>query len=182
LEKSVGDDASAIVPTKALGLLGRLHQDADEPMEVRLKPNQVILRTEAVTISSVLVEGHFPDYDKVIPRDQDKTATIETGDFLSGVKRASLLATAESKGVRIMLGKEGMILTSRAAEQGEAVIRVKAEYRGPDLEIGFNPEFLMDALKVCGETVTFELKESAKPGVIKSGANFLYVVMPVNLS
>src|SRR5262249_9326966 len=116
------------------------------------------------------------------PKDQDKIATLATQDFLSGVKRASLLSTAESKGVRVVLGKEEMVLTSRAAEQGEAMIRVKAEYKGTDIEIGFNPEFLIDALKVCGDSVSFELKESAKPGVLKSGSNFQYVVMPVNLS
>jgi DNA polymerase-3 subunit beta len=182
LEKSVGDDASAIVPTKALGLLSRTHLDPDETLDVRLSPNQIILRSESVTISSVLVEGHFPDYEKVVPRDQDKTATISMPEFLSGVKRAALLSTAESKGVRIVLGKEGMILTSRAPEQGEATVRVKVEYKGPDIEIGFNPEFLVDALKVCGDTVTFELKEPSKPGVLKCSPNFLYVVMPVNLS
>ncbi|HUN81565.1 MAG TPA: DNA polymerase III subunit beta [Phycisphaerae bacterium] len=182
LEKSVGEDGSAIVPTKALSLLGKLHLDADDTLEVRLKPNQIIMRCESATISSVLVEGHFPKYQDVLPRDQDKVATIKTADFLSGVRRAALLSTAESKGVRIRLDKEGMILTSRAAEQGEATIKVGVEYRGGDIEIGFNPEFLVDALKVCGETTTFELKEASKPGVLKSGSTFLYVVMPVNLS
>lgn len=182
LEKSVGDEASAIVPTKALSLIMKLHMDADETIEVKLRPNQIVLRTESVTISSVLVEGHFPKYQDVLPREHDKTAVLKTDEFLSGVKRAALLATAESKGVKIMLGKEGMILSSRAAEQGEATIKVPVEYKGSEISIGFNPEFLLDALKVCGDSTTFELKEPAKPGVIKNGSGFQYVVMPVNLS
>jgi DNA polymerase III sliding clamp (beta) subunit (PCNA family) len=59
---------------------------------------------------------------------------------------------------------------------------MKVDYQGDELLIGFNPEFVIDALKVCGETTTVELKESSKPGVIKSGSDFKYVVMPVNLS
>ncbi len=182
LEKSVGDEASAIVPTKALSLIMKLHMDADEMIEVKLRPNQIVLRTESVTISSVLVEGHFPKYQDVLPREHDKTAVLKTDEFLSGVKRAALLATAESKGVKIILGKEGMILSSRAAEQGEATIKVPVDYKGSEISIGFNPEFLLDALKVCGDSTTFELKEPAKPGVIKNGSGFQYVVMPVNLS
>ena len=118
----------------------------------------------------------------MIPREHDKTAKLSTAEFLSGVKRAALLANMESKGVRVRLGKEGMILSSRAPEQGEATVKVKMDYQGSELEIGFNPEFLMDALKVCGETTTMELKEPTKPGVLKSEPSFLYVVMPVNLS
>ncbi|MEK6643168.1 MAG: DNA polymerase III subunit beta [Planctomycetota bacterium] len=182
LEKSVGEESSAIVPTKALSLIMKLHMDADETVEVKLRPNQIVLRTETVTISSVLVEGHFPKYQDVMPREHDKTAVLKTDEFLSGVKRAALLATAESKGVKIMLGAEGMVLTSRAAEQGEATIKVPVEYKGSEISIGFNPEFLLDALKVCGDSTTFELKEPAKPGVLKSGSSFQYVVMPVNLS
>lgn len=182
LEKSVGEDALAIVPTKALNLIGKLHFSADESLDIRLSSNQIIFRSERATISSVLVEGHFPKYQDVIPRDQDKKIPLQTAEFLSAVKRASLLASAESKGIRIALSSEGMILSSRAPEQGEATVRLKTEYSGPDLVIGFNPEFLVDALRVCGENITLELKDGAKPGVIKSGPNFQYVVMPVNLS
>ena len=182
LEKSVGEDTQAIVPTKALNLLGKLHFSADESIDIRLTSNQIVLRSERATISSVLVEGHFPKYQDVIPRDQDKKIPLETVAFLSAVRRAALLASAESKGIRIMLNSEGMILSSRAPEQGEATVRLKVDYSGPELTIGFNPEFLVDALKVCGENITLELKDGAKPGVLKSGPTFQYVVMPVNLS
>jgi DNA polymerase-3 subunit beta len=183
LEKAVGDDGRAIVPTKTLHLLLRLHSSGDEIIDVQLKPNQIILRTEQATISSVLVEGHFPKYEDVLPRDNDKKVTLTTAEFLSAVKRAALLSSIESKGIRIGLGSDGMVLSGRAQEQGEATIRIpQIDYQGPDMQIGFNPEFLVDAMKVCEDTLTMELKESAKPGLIKSGPVFQYVVMPVNLS
>ena len=182
LEKSVGDDSSAIIPSKALSLLNKLHFTTDEVLDVQLGSHQVIMRSQLATISSVLVEGHFPKYQDVIPKDLDRKVTLQTADLLSAVKRASLLANLESKGVKITLNGEGMTLSGRTPEQGEAVIKLKCEYSGPELQIGFNPEFLIDALKVCGETTTFEFKEAAKPGMLKSGNNFQYVVMPVNLS
>lgn len=182
LEKSVGDDVEAIVPAKALGLLTRLHFDADETLEARITPNQIIMRTERATISSVLVEGNFPKWQDVIPSDNDKALVLNTGEFLSAVKRAALLASVESKGIALQLSGGMMELSSRSAEQGEAKVAVEVDYNGGDLRIGFNPEFLIDALKVCGETAKLELKDPGKPGLFSSGQDFQYVVMPVNLS
>lgn len=183
LESAGPDDGSAIVPLKPLNLLTRLHFDADEAVDVKLSPNQIVLRTERATISSVLVEGRFPKWEDVVPQDLDKKLTLPTIKFLSGVTRAALLASAESKGIRVHVNDKKMILSSRSAEQGEATVVLDVpDYSGGELAIGFNPEFLRDALKVCDEEVSLELKESAKPGVLTSGTRFKYVVMPVNLS
>lgn len=183
LEKAVGDATQSIVPTKPLHLLSRLHFGPDEVLDVKLSSNQVVMRSERATIASVLVEGHFPKYQDVIPRDNDKKIEMTTADFSSAVKRASLLSGLESKGIRIAFGSDGVILSGRAQEQGEATVKLTGvDYSGPSLTIGFNPEFLLDALKVCGEKIVMELKEPSRPGIIRSGPVFLYVVMPVNLS
>lgn len=182
LEKSVGDGGSAIVPSKALHTFVRLHTGADEMVDVKLQPNQAILRSAKATISTVLLEGHFPDYEKVIPTDCDKKIELGTGELLSAVKRAALLTNEESRGVRIAVSSEGLVLSSRAPEHGEATIRAAAEYKGPAIEVGFNPTFLVDALRVCDDQVTLMLKDPAQPGLLKSGADFLYVIMPVNLT
>lgn len=182
LEKSVGADGEIIVPTKAMGTLNKLHLAADELVDVKMLPNQVILRMSRATISSVLMEGHFPKYDDVIPKDCDKKIEPETAAFLSAIKRAALLTNEESKGVRISFSSEGVVFSSRAPQQGEATIRLAAKYNGPTLDIGFNPTFLMDALRVCGDPLVFEFREPNRPGILKSGNEFLYVVMPVNLS
>jgi DNA polymerase-3 subunit beta len=181
VEKSDKDDGSAIVPVKTLTLLARLKGDSDEPIDVKILPNQIMLRSPRATISSVLVEGHFPDYEKVIPQEADRKAEMETSEFLSAVRRAALLTNEESKGVRLSFSEEGLVLSSRAPEQGEATINTRARLEGAPIEIGFNPGFLLDALKVCGDTVVFEMKGEDKPGVLKSGNDFLYVVMPVTL-
>jgi DNA polymerase-3 subunit beta len=185
VEKARDDAAegSAILPIKTLQLLPKLRVDSEDMVDVKVQSNQALLRAPRATISSVLVEGHFPNYHDVIPRDCTRQAELDTQEFHSAVRRAALLTNEESKGVRLSFSDDGLVLSSRAPEQGEATINVRARLHGGAIEIGFNPVYLMDALKACGgESITIEMKEPAKPGVIKSGSDFLYVVMPVTLS
>ncbi len=183
--KATNDETrSAIVPTKALNLLLRLFDDAEQTVQVKVADNQIFFKTDDAVLVSNLVEGNFPPYSDVIPKDGDKKATIATDLFISAVRRAALLTNEESKGVRMAFTAEGLTLSSRAPEMGEAEIHVPMpEYTGDAVEIGFNPAYLLDALKVIDESqVHLELKGSNKPGVLRTGPNFLYVVMPVNLS
>lgn len=184
VEKSWGKDekSEAIVPVKTLNLISRLRGEADDPIDVKIHPNQVLLRTPRATISSVLVEGHFPNYEDVVPRDCTRTAELNTAEILSAVRRAALLTNEESKGVRLSFAEDGLTLSSRAPQQGEATIQVPVKLDGGAIEIGFNPTYLMDALKCGGETITIEMKEPTKPGIVRSGSDFLYVIMPVTLA
>ncbi|MEM1208757.1 MAG: DNA polymerase III subunit beta [Planctomycetota bacterium] len=174
---------SAIVPTKALQLLLRLFDDAEQVVKVRLAGNRVLFTADHATLTSSLVEGNFPPYRDVIPKDGDKKATLTTDVFISAVRRAALLTNEESKGVRMAYSPDGLTLSSRAPEMGEAEINVElAGYDGEPIEIGFNPAYLLDALKVMDDKqVQFDFKASNKPGVLRTGPDFLYVVMPVNL-
>jgi DNA polymerase-3 subunit beta len=174
---------AAIVPTKALTLLLKLFTDAEQMVMVKITENQILFATDGAVLSSNLVEGNFPPYKDVIPKDADKKATLSTDLFISAVRRAALLTNEESKGVRMAFSETGLKLSSRAPEMGEAEINVEiAQYTGEALEIGFNPAYVLDALKVVDENqITFEFKAGNKPGVLRTGPNFLYVVMPVNL-
>ncbi|MEM1353963.1 MAG: DNA polymerase III subunit beta [Planctomycetota bacterium] len=182
--KSLQDaDRSAIVPTKALNLLLRLFDDAEQNVRVKVQESQVLFATDQAVLASNLVEGNFPPYRDVIPKDGDKKATIPTDVFISAVRRAGLLTNEESKGVRMSFADGNLTITSRAPEMGEAEIKVDLpEYAGEAVDIGFNPAYLLDALKVVDENqVTLDMKAGNKPGVLRTGPNFLYVVMPVNL-
>ena len=179
-----GDNRSAIVPTKALNMILRLFTDPEKSVKVRVADNQILFATDDAVLASNLVEGNFPPYKDVIPRDGDKKATIGTDLLASATRRAALLTNEESKGVRLAFKAEGLTLSSQAPEMGEAEINVAlAGYTGDPIEIGFNPQFILDALKVAdAEQVTFEFKAPNKPGVIRTGSDFLYVIMPVNLT
>ena len=181
-DKLPKDGAKAIVPAKALQLVDKLIDDPEESVGVQIRENQVIFHTADATLTSNLVEGQFPPYEDVIPKDTDKQMTAATADFLSAIRRAALLTNEESKGVRLQFNKKGLKLTSRSAESGEAEITFPCKFEGADVEIGFNPTFLTEALRVVdSDEISLELTAPNRPGLIKGGQNFLYVIMPVNL-
>lgn len=187
---------TCIVPTKALSLASKLIDTGEETVRVAITENQIIFgfgdsddETPRAVLASTLVEGQFPPYEDVIPRDQDKKAVFDVATLRSGVRRAALLTNEESRGVKLAFtsgktkGDKKLRLSSRAPEMGEAEVDVDFEsYDGEDIEIGFNPGFITDALKVVEDPqVVMELKAPNKPGLIKAGADFVYVVMPVSL-
>ncbi len=180
---TAGDDRWAIVPAKGMQLFTRVIPESDEKVAVKITSNQILLQTPRATVSCVLLEGHFPKYEEVIPDDLDKTVICDTHDMHSAVRRVSLLANEESRGVRMAFSKGSLKLTSRAPEQGEAVISLPIRYDGGEFEIGFNPTFLSDVLRVVSEDqVEFDFREPNRPGVFRQGDDFLYVIMPVSLS
>ena len=172
-----------IVPTKALSLFMRLPVDDEASVEIKITSNQLRLKTGGALLVTSLVEGHFPKYQDVIPSDNDRIVHLDTGEFHSALRRAALLTNEESKGVRLKFSDGALTLSSRAPEQGEATISLPIKYTGEPTEIGFNPVFLTDALRVChGDEVAFAFKEASRPGIIRMGNDFQHVVMPVNLS
>lgn len=182
VSKGSDGDVQVIVPTKAMHLLQRMVTDDQDKVSVKATDNQILLSTRRATVGAALVEGRFPQYQDVIPQDNDKRVVVRTEEFLSAVKRAALLTNDESKGVKMLFDKGTLALSSRAPEQGEACVTMPVDYNGERIEIGFNPIFLTEALRVVfDETVTFEFKAANRPGVIRCGADFQYIVMPINL-
>jgi len=172
----------AIIPLKAMQLIDKLIDNPEESVGMQIRENQIIFQTSSATLTSNLVEGQFPPYEEVIPHETDKKMSASTADFLSAVRRAALLTTEESKGVRLAFSKKGVVLTSRSPESGEATINFPCKFEGSDIEIGFNPMFVADALRVVDtDEITLELTAPNRPGLLKGGPNFLYVIMPVNL-
>jgi len=173
----------AIVPGKALHLLARLPAHDDAQVGVQITSNQLLLSVAGAQISSSLVEGHFPKYQDVVPSDCDRVAEVNSSEFHGALKRVALLTSEESKGIRLSFQEDVLTLSSRAPEQGEATISMPVRYRGEPLEIGFNPVFLTDVLRVVqAEEIRLEFKEQNRPGVVRDGDDFCYVVMPVNLT
>lgn len=175
-------EGRVIVPSKTMSLLDKLSGDQNATVSVRFIDNQIAIACDPVVISSSLVEGNFPKYDDIIPKDYAKKLTLGTASVLSAVKRAALLANEDSKGIKLSLEKGKMIFSSRAPETGDAQIDMAVDYQDTPIEIGFNPQFLIDVLRVIkSENFDLHLGQSDRPGMIKSGASFLYIVMPVNL-
>jgi DNA polymerase-3 subunit beta len=172
-----------IVPAKTMALLDRIGAGEKDEAAIRFVDNKIILVCGSTVISSTLVEGNFPKYEEIIPTDNKNKLQLNTAATLSAVRRAALLTNEDSKGVKLALSKNALVFTCRAPEMGDAEIAMEVDYKGEAMEIGFNPQFLVDVLKVIRED-SFELQlgQSDRPGLIKSGTNYLYIVMPVSLS
>ena len=182
LGKPAGKETSAIVPAKLMSLLQRIATDGEETIEVKIQENQILLRTARAVLVSSLVQGNFPKYSDVIPRECNRKAVINTAQFEHRIRQAALLTNEESRGVKLSFEAERVTLSSRAPEAGEAEVTCPVQLEGEPLEIAFNPAFLIDALRVAeSEEIHFEMNAGNKPAVIKSGNNFLYVIMPVDL-
>jgi DNA polymerase-3 subunit beta len=141
------------------------------------------VRTPRVVLVSSLVQGNFPKYNDVIPTDSTRKASIRTGEFEHRVRQAALLTNEESRGVKFSWTSDQLTLSSRAPEAGEAEVNCPAKLDGDPVDIAFNPHFLLDALKVIDvDEITFEMTEASKPAVVKAGAEFLYVLMPMDVN
>jgi DNA polymerase-3 subunit beta len=175
-------DGRIIVPAKTMALLDKIGADEGAKVAVQFVDNQIIMACENVVISSNLVEGNFPKYEDIIPKDYDKRLVLSTDATLSAVRRAALLTSEDSKGIKLVLSKGSLVFSGRAPETGDAKIDMTVDYSGASIEVGFNPQFLIDVLRVIKDKdFEMHLGEADRPGMIKSGSNFIYIVMPVNL-
>jgi DNA polymerase III subunit beta len=174
--------ANMIVPAKAMALLDKIGSGDKDVVSAKTVDNQILICCANVVISSNLVEGNFPKYEDIIPTGYDKKLTLSTEATLSAVRRASLLTSEESRGIKMIVEKDKLVFTGKAPETGDAQIDMAIDYQGEPVEIGFNPQFLVDVLRVI-KTPEFEMElgQPDRPGLIKSGTDFLYVVMPINL-
>jgi DNA polymerase-3 subunit beta len=180
-------DSVFIVPTKALNALMRLMTDPDATVRIARHDKQVVFHVgdaeSGATLVSSIDERAFPPFEDVIPKEHDRKATCDASELGGAIRRASLLTNEESKGVRLSFAGKQLTLTSRAPEMGESEVRIDGiAYEGQPIDIAFNPNFIVDVLKVIdNEQVVIEMKAPNKPGVIKAGNEFTYVVMPVSL-
>jgi DNA polymerase-3 subunit beta len=175
-------DVTAIVPGKLMQLIQRTCGEVDGDIEIKIEENQILARAEGITLVSSLVQGNFPKYSDVIPKETTRKATIVRSEFEHRVRQAALLTTEESRSIRLSFADGKLTLSSRAPETGEAEVACAAEYDGEPMELGINPQFLTDAMRVISEdSITIEMNQPNKPVIVKAGGEFLYVFMPVDL-
>jgi len=180
--KPMGDNV--IVAAVAMGLIQRLlAEEEEEEVGVAMDETSITVQSSHALVNARLVEGHFPPYRDVIPRDADKKATLNAGRFRSALRQARILTSLETREVRLQFSSDKLVLRGSAAETGEATVEIDCKYDYPELEIGFNPNLLEDALRriPSEEEVTFELSQPTRPGTLRTGEGFVYVVMPISV-
>jgi DNA polymerase-3 subunit beta len=171
-----------VVPTKAMGLLERNLQDADEVVRVSFRPNEVLVKTERAMIYSRLVEGRYPAYREVFPKKPTVKVPITTGTFHAAVRQAAIMTDEESKKVTFNFDKKKLTLQASGAETGRSKVELPLEYDGKALSIRFDPRFLTDMLRVLepDTALSLELVDGNSPALFKAGPDYSYVVMPLS--
>lgn len=182
----LGLEKGVIVPRKGLAELRRLLEDpADEAVSLGFSGNMVFVWTGDVEMSIRLIDGEFPDYDKVIPSDNNSEATVAQHSLYRALRRVSLLSSDRYRGVRVELQDGSMAISANNPDLGEAAEELEVEYKGERLAIGYNAQYLLEILGVLerDDQIGMALKDDQSPTVLKRGGDdsVLYVVMPMRI-
>lgn len=182
VENPDGVSMSGIATVKCLTFLQRFSTESGGMLRVGIGESQILFLGKRGEVISQLVEGQYPKYEDVVPKDNDKKIEVKRDELITAVRMASFM-TSEGYHVVKFIFKDGkLMLQSKAAEVGEAELEIDASYQGPDLGICFNPEYVLDALKVSdSETIVIELKDNNNAALFRTGHEQLSVIMPIEL-
>lgn len=183
LEQAVGRDMRVIVGPKGLSLLDRVMGAELGEISVALEERQVLFQVGGTLVISRLIDGTFPAYEDVIPPASETGFQVPVHELASALRRASLLTTRDAQSVQFDIGDQQLTISSRAPEVGEARVNVAVAYEGPSHQLGFNPGFIAEALKVMDaqSEVRFEFTDGKSPGRLSDSEDYVYVVMPIAL-
>jgi DNA polymerase-3 subunit beta len=178
------EDTQVIIPRKGVLELSRLMQSDDDGVTIILGSNHVRATTDDFTFTSKLVDGKFPDYERVLPRNPNKIVEGTRLELRQAFTRTAILSNEKYRGVRLKLSQDNLEIVANNPEQEQAEEQVPVSYSGDPLEIGFNVGYLLDVLGVLsGEQVKFSLTDPNSSALLEEadGGDSLYVVMPIRL-
>ena len=182
LEFPRSHEGDVIIPSKAVSEIARLLTD-DGEIKISIGENQAAFEVNGTLLVSKLIEGNYPNYRQVIPAETKERVTLERVLFHDAVHRVSLLASEKSNSVKLVFTKNNLEIAANTPDVGEARESLAIAYKGRDMAIAFNPEFLMAPLKnLAVDEVYLDLIDEMSPGVVKIQGPFLYVIMPMRIS
>jgi DNA polymerase-3 subunit beta len=173
-----------IVPRKTVAELRRLLEDAEGSVEVGLSDTKIQFVFDSVELTSKLIDGSFPDYQRVIPSSNDKVLTLDARDFFQAVDRVSTISADRTRAVKLNLDGDKVTLSVVNPESGTATEELGANYRADAVEIGFNARYLLDITgQIAGKDVRFLLADAGSPTLIEDTGDTrtLYVLMPMRV-
>jgi len=173
-----------IVPRKAIAELFKLLEEVEGTVEISLSPTKIRFGLGSAVLTSKLIDGTFPDYNRVIPTGNDKLLKIDPKSFAQGVDRVSTIASEKTRAVKMAVDRDKVTLSVTSPENGVATEEVPAHYGSDNIEIGFNAKYLLDILgEIDGDTVEVHLADAAAPTLLRENdkSNALYVLMPMRV-
>ncbi len=173
-----------IVPRKTVTELRKLIEGIEGEIRVRVSPSRIQFVLEQAVLVSRLIDGTFPDYERVIPVDNEKVASVEAGLFAETVDRVSTISTERARAIKLRFEEGRIIASAVSTEAGRALDELDADYTGEPLEIGFNSRYILDMLaEISGDQVRLEMANPAAPTLVRDPADgsVLYVLMPMRV-
>jgi len=186
LAVDAGADLDVLIPRKTLAELTKLTSDFEGDISFGADENHVYFQIGSRLLISRMLSGQFPNYEMVMPKNNDRSATFDTGALSQAVRRVALMADDRSHAIRFHLSKEQLLITAQNADEGEARETIETDYAGDDTDIGFNAQYLQEFLNVVGsEKTTFEFKDGNSQAQLRpvsdDASDYKYVVMPMRL-
>lgn len=180
------DEVRAILPRKALAEIGRLLADTDGEVRYERGENHLFFEIGSRLLISRMIDGQFPAFEKVVPRNNDKHIEFERDRLTSAVRRVALLSNERSRAVKFIIEPGKVEVTSSSPEFGEAHEPIAVDYNGPGITICFNAQYVLDFLNaVESEIVSLDLKDDVSQAVMKpvgvEGYDYTYVIMPMRV-
>jgi len=175
---------SVIIPARALQELLRLLGSSEDPVDVHIGEKQVLFSAGRVQLISRLIEGAFPAYERIIPKETQKRVTVNRQQLYDAVRRASIVARAESNKLILRSEDSTLTISAETGEVGRAYEEVPISLEGEPVEIAFNASYLQEVLAVLDtETVDMALSGPLNPGIVRADgeADYLYLVMPMHM-
>ncbi|MGF1620583.1 MAG: DNA polymerase III subunit beta [Rhodomicrobiaceae bacterium] len=173
-----------ILPRKTVQELAKLLTDKADEVSVNLSANKIRFTAGDVVLTSKLIDGTFPDYQRVIPQGNDKSMRIDTAAFISAVDRVSTLSSEKGRAVKLNMAEGKLVLSVNNPESGSATEELELDYHGEALEIGFNARYLLDiAAQFESDRAVFEMSDPSAPTVLhdENDTSALYVLMPMRV-
>jgi len=187
MKKEIENDNnfSIIIPSKTVLELSRIfNKGKDKKIKIEISKNQIKFQCEEIELTSRLIEGQYPDYTKIIPKEINTKAEVETQELITAIKRASLFAKENSNSIKIEIKKDEINIIVDSVQTGSEKARIKAKTEGEEKTIAFNAQYLIDAISnITTDQVEIGVNSSITPGLIKpkNEKGCIHVVMPLKV-
>jgi len=178
------DMPGVIVPRKTVNELRKLIDEATTTIRVSLSDTKIRFAFNDVILTSKLIDGTFPDYERVIPTNNDKMMELDCKTFAAAVDRVSAISTEKSRAIKLTINPSALTLSASSTDAGSATEELEVSYGADTIDIGFNSKYLLDiAQQIEGETAQFMLSDGGSPTIVRdsSDSSALYVLMPMRV-